>query len=262
MANINKITNKLNKEAKQVIESVAIEKISYCEEKVLKHYIEMLQPLQQVVDLLYAQLEKDTFTKLNRESFNEMIRKNFDVKLASVLVDYKTNCKEFVLKIGREVNNDKELYNFLDRYTTELIHHGASKRRVEMEIMKIQHTFNRRLLTLLNEGFSDNLDKEIVNYAEYLMDSIEYFAENYTIDETTAFIEEEVFEVNEWEKRKITDRTELEEMAIANGFKLKRINGSHHIYENAEGKVTVIPFHSTDIGIGLSCAIQKQILLG
>ena len=60
--------------------------------------------------------------------------------------------------------------------------------------------------------------------------------------------------------KKITDRKELEQLARNNGFELKRQTGSHRIYENENGKVTVIASHSYDIGKGMSHEIQKQIL--
>lgn len=60
--------------------------------------------------------------------------------------------------------------------------------------------------------------------------------------------------------KKITDRKELEQLARNNGFELKRQTGSHRIYENENGKVTVIADHTYDIGKGMSHKIQKQIL--
>lgn len=59
---------------------------------------------------------------------------------------------------------------------------------------------------------------------------------------------------------KITDRKELEQLAMDNGFEFKRQTGSHRIYENENGQVTVIPFHGKDINVGLAYEIQKQIL--
>ena len=66
--------------------------------------------------------------------------------------------------------------------------------------------------------------------------------------------------VNKVEYHKITDRKELMELAKNNGFELVRVCGSHHIYRDTNGKITVIPLHTTDIGKGLSHNIQKQIL--
>jgi len=43
------------------------------------------------------------------------------------------------------------------------------------------------------------------------------------------------------------------------GFLLKRINGSHHIFQHPiSKKITVVPFHSKDLPIGTLKAIFKQ----
>lgn len=60
--------------------------------------------------------------------------------------------------------------------------------------------------------------------------------------------------------KKITDREQLQQLARNNGFEFKSQKGSHRKYEDANGKVVVVPIHSCDIGKGLSHEIQKQIL--
>lgn len=59
--------------------------------------------------------------------------------------------------------------------------------------------------------------------------------------------------------RVITNRNELRDLVIRNGYKFKSQNGSHRKYENAEGQIVIIPIHAYDIGKGLSCKIQKEI---
>ncbi len=42
-------------------------------------------------------------------------------------------------------------------------------------------------------------------------------------------------------------------------FVLKRINGSHHYYHNAQnGKITIVPLHVKDLAKGTLHAILKQ----
>jgi predicted RNA binding protein YcfA (HicA-like mRNA interferase family) len=52
---------------------------------------------------------------------------------------------------------------------------------------------------------------------------------------------------------------ELFAIAKEKGFRLDRVNGSHHIFEK-DGVVVPIPFHGgKDIKIGLANAILKQL---
>ena len=60
--------------------------------------------------------------------------------------------------------------------------------------------------------------------------------------------------------KKITNREQLQQLARNNGYEFKSQKGSHRKYEDANGKVVVVPIHSCNIGKGLSHEIQKQIL--
>ncbi|MCL2519908.1 MAG: type II toxin-antitoxin system HicA family toxin [Spirochaetaceae bacterium] len=43
------------------------------------------------------------------------------------------------------------------------------------------------------------------------------------------------------------------------GFKLVRINGSHHVMQHSDGRGTVVPIHGKDeLGKGLKNSILKQ----
>ena len=59
----------------------------------------------------------------------------------------------------------------------------------------------------------------------------------------------------------IASAKQLEELAIENGYHFKSQNGSHKKYENEKSKkCVIIPTHTKDLGVGISFAIQKQIL--
>jgi predicted RNA binding protein YcfA (HicA-like mRNA interferase family) len=63
------------------------------------------------------------------------------------------------------------------------------------------------------------------------------------------------------EKRmlRITSRKELEELVSGNGFEFKRQSGSHRIYANEDGNITIIPQHGKTVSSGVGYAVQKQI---
>lgn len=52
---------------------------------------------------------------------------------------------------------------------------------------------------------------------------------------------------------------ELIRILESNGFVLKRIRGSHHVFTNkTSGKITVVPVHKGDLPRGTLHAILKQ----
>ena len=258
MANVNGIINKANKKARVALETEVIRVVEIVEEGVLEHYFGLLEPLQQGLDILYNELEKPNFTKIPRKEFDELVYENFQTRLGWAMVSYSNDSHDLTLKIGREQQAD-EFLDFMQQYKTDLLKQGVKPKRVGMEARKILYTMSCRLVTMLN-SFGDNINKQFSGYCEYLLDSINFYRDNYTVDVNAPKIEDIEVEIEQEGYVKITDRHELEELALANGFRLKRINGSHHIYENEDGRVTVIPMHSYDIGLGLSRAIQKQIL--
>ena len=256
--NINKTVKEANVRAKVALETEVIKTVEVIEQKVMEHYFKILEPLQQGLDILYNELEKPNFTKIPRKEFDELVYENFQTRLGWAMVSYSNDSHDLALKIGREQQAD-EFLDFMRQYKADLLKQGVKPKRVGMEVRKILYTMSCRLVTMLN-SFGDNINKQFSGYCEYLLDSINFYRDNYTVDVDAPKIEDIEVEIEREGYEKITDRHELEELALANGFRLKRITGSHHVYENAEGKVTVIPMHSTDIGLGLSHAIQKQIL--
>ena len=256
--NINKLVNRMNVKARQMVEEEALYCISRTEEEVMTYYLTKLDNIQEVIDTLYSSLEKEDFVKHDRATFIVVESMLLD-KIIEALNDYNENSNSYVLSVGRKASYESTIFeDFMIEYCTTLLSRGVDIERIRLEDKKIKHTLSKRYVELLN-SLADNMNRLFYGYVLYLQESLKYFREHFTIDVDAPKDEIEVEEV-EQEYVKITDRHELEELALANGFKLKRTTGSHYIYENTEGKVTVIPMHSYDIGLGLSRAIQKQIL--
>jgi predicted RNA binding protein YcfA (HicA-like mRNA interferase family) len=88
------------------------------------------------------------------------------------------------------------------------------------------------------------------------------FMDKYVVDENEEIVEiVEIVETKDIEVHimKVTDRKELIDLALDNGYVFKSQKGSHMKFENEDGKVVIVPMHNGDCGIGLSYAIQKQI---
>ena len=55
------------------------------------------------------------------------------------------------------------------------------------------------------------------------------------------------------------NRKQLFDMAKQEGYTLKRCKGSHYIYENEEGMILVIPFHSHEVTTGMIRRVERDI---
>ena len=55
------------------------------------------------------------------------------------------------------------------------------------------------------------------------------------------------------------NRKQLFDMAKQEGYTLKRTKGSHYIYENEEGMILVIPFHSHEVTTGMIRRVERDI---
>lgn len=55
------------------------------------------------------------------------------------------------------------------------------------------------------------------------------------------------------------NRNRMFDLAKENGYERKRVNGSHYVYQNEDGKILVIPFHSHEVTTGMIRKIERDI---
>lgn len=256
--NVNKIVNKMNKQAMKVIEDEVVKTIGYVEEEVLTYYLEQLAPLYQAMNILYEGLEKENFTKFNRKDFEEIVEETFNVKITMVMKDYLNNSTDMALNIGKEQYSE-EFGEYMRQYHDYLYKQGVSKKRIHMEGRKLQYTMSRRFVVMLN-SLADNMNKEFIGCCEYLLNSMEFFKQHYTINVDTPKIEDIEIEVEREGYEKIANIKDMIDYVESHGYVFKRQNGtSHRIYENAEGKIVVVPVHGKTFNVGLGYTIQREI---
>ena len=255
MANVNGIINKANKKARVALETEVIRVVEIVEEGVLEHYFGLLEPLQQGLDILYNELEKPNFTKIPRKEFDELVYENFQTKLGWVMINYSNNAHDLTLKIGREQQAD-EFLDFMQQYKADLLKQGVKPKRIDMEARKILYTMSCRLVTMLN-SFGDNINKQFSGYCEYLLDSINFYRDNYTVDVNAPKIEDIEVEI-EREYEKITDISSMIDLLTREGYTQVRINGSHHIFSYGTHSVP-LPIHNKEMNKHLAYGIQKQV---
>lgn len=56
------------------------------------------------------------------------------------------------------------------------------------------------------------------------------------------------------------NRNKMFDLAKKEGYTLKRTKGSHYIYENEDGNILVIPFHSGEVTTGMIKKVEKDIM--
>ena len=131
--------------------------------------------------------------------------------------------------------------------------------KVQIAYKQLQYTCNeefKRYWRMAIKQLVDDVNEKFL-YTQSLM--LQQLQRIQVVEHEVEVVSEEE-DVTVVKYKKITDRKELEQLARNNGFELKRQTGSHRIYENENGKVTVIADHTYDIGKGMSHKIQKQIL--
>ena len=256
MANVNKIINRANERAMKVIEDEVVKTIGYVEEEVLTYYLEQLAPLYQAMNILYEGLEKENFTKFNRKDFEEIVEETFNVKITMVMKDYLNNSTDMALNIGKEQYSE-EFGEYMRQYHDYLYKQGVSKKRIHMEGRKLQYTMSRRFVVMLN-SLADNMNKEFIGCCEYLLNSMEFFKQHYTIDVNAPKIENIEVEIEREGYEKITNIRDMIELLLNEGYTLTRVSGSHHIYSNGTHSVP-LPIHGKDLNRYLAYGIQKQI---
>lgn len=254
--NINGIVNKANERAMKVIEDEVVKTVGYVEEEVLTYYLEQLAPLYQAMNILYEGLEKENFTKFNRKDFEEIVEETFNVKITMVMKDYLNNSTDMALNIGKEQYSE-EFGEYMRQYHNYLYKQGVSKKRIHMEGRKLQYTMSRRFVVMLN-SLADNMNKEFIGCCEYLLNSMEFFKQHYTINVDTPKIEDIEIEVEREGYIKITDVRDMIELLLNEGYTLTRVSGSHHIYSNGTHSVP-LPIHNKEMNKHLAYGIQKQV---
>ena len=133
--------------------------------------------------------------------------------------------------------------------------------KVQIAYKQLQYTCNeefKRYWRMSIKQLVDDVNEQFI-YAQSLMlqklQSIKVVVQEHEVEVVSQ--EEDITVVK---FKKITDREQLQQLARNNGFEFKSQKGSHRKYEDANGKVVVVPIHNCDIGKGLSHEIQKQIL--
>ena len=185
----------------------------------MNYYFSKLNSIQQAIDTLYSSLEREDFVKHDRATFIAIENMLLD-KIIEVLNDYNENSNSYVVSVGRKARYESTIFeNFKIEYCTTLLSRGVDIERIRLEDKKIKHTLAKRYVELLN-SLADSMNKQFYGYILYLQESLKYFREHFTIDVNIPKQQDIEVEIEREVYAKITDRHELEELALANGVRL------------------------------------------
>lgn len=257
--NVNKEVNKMNKKARQAIEEEALYCIARTEEEVMSYYFNKLNSIQQAIDTLYSSLEKEDFVKHDLASFIAVENMLLD-KIIETLNDYNENSNSYVLNVGRKMSYESTIFeDFMIEYCTTLLSRGVDIERIRLEDKKIKHTLAKRYVELLN-SLADSMNKQFYGYILYLQDALKFYREHYTVCVNAPKDIEIEIEIEQEGYMKIANIKDMIDYVESHGYVFKRQNGtSHRIYENADGKIVVVPVHGKTFNVGLGYAIQREI---
>lgn len=189
------------------------------------------------------------------ESVEDLKKPEFNDLMVGILKAHKDNIMESV----------KEAYEFSQKAPFIIINRCLSLSRPgkkDFHLLKKRASLTHKAIVAqidyflkeTIENFNDNME----DYLDSLVDSFEFLDRLNESDD----IEEEIDLTEDACKKhkiqKIYNYEDMGKLALLNGYKYKRSNGSHDVYEHSEtNKIIVIPAHS--LGLGLSIKIQKQI---
>ena len=203
---------------------------------------------------LYAEIESERSAYFYEYyCLTEQYKPKLNLRFNKIMAIAEKYCKtEKSLKsLKRRIDYDKEHYwNFQFKSIDEFIY----------EINKKIDVLCSDTLILI-----EDILKEVANVNKFYKEAdgeITIIEKNITSeihDKSKLFVKEKIQnKIIENRLRKIHDYKEMEQLAIKNGYYLKRSRGSHRTYENEiTNKTVTIP--ANKLGTGLSIKLQKDI---
>ena len=251
--NVNREINKLQKKISQEIEDMVLRNLDEINMQVYDYYNPILKQMQEIIDAVYGTIYMDIETYEQYSSRFVEVSKPF------------TERDDYMLKITEEVvrRNKTILTEALNKLVTYLQRLPITEQRIKLEHKKCRNTAVAKMTRFLNINYKE-INRELKGIVDYCYDSlIEYGKSSRVIDDIN--IIEEVVEI-EIENEdigliKITELDKMIDFVESYGYVRVRQCGSHAIYRNKDGRITVVPIHSNNkIDKGLAYSIQKQIL--
>ena len=250
--NINKKIKQVHKELDVYLEELILQDCESIGNLYFKQYQQAIDGIQQIIDELY------THVKMDDKQYEEYVYKFVDI----VEEVRGTNRIEFINNTLNTVNREHNarymdlIFNFLLK---KLANIGVDRNRVSIEIQKANYRFIKNLKRFHDMKIQE-VEQELIGVVMFAQECLLAYGRK----RVDGFYDEEEIEVNlevvdNNKLIKITELDEIIEFVESYGYKKVRQCGSHAIYKNNGGNITVIPVHDKTINKELAYGIQKQV---
>jgi predicted RNA binding protein YcfA (HicA-like mRNA interferase family) len=249
--NINARINKIQKQLKVEVETLVLKNIEDFNASAYEFYTPILNDMQNIVNEVYshAYIQEDMFEVYAQR----LIRYSVPLRPEN-RDDILLQLTEIALKNNRQI-----LVKILDKLFDQLCELPIQQHRFKLEYKKLQNTAVAIQTRFFNMNYAE-LNKELNAIVEYYHDSLIAYANTTRVIQKIEEIEVVDLEVaNNNRLIKITELHDIIEFVESYGYKKVRQCGSHAIYKNNGGNITVIPVHDKTISKELAYGIQKQI---
>ena len=253
--NINKEINKLHKELDRVLDEMIITDLDKIADMYFKKYQPVMEEIQSIVDECYS------FTKMEEKQYSILVEKYAEIGFAN----NGDNRVDEINMIVDEINKQyrKTYVPVIKEYIIKpLTQMGIDAKRIAKECRRAEFRLTKQL-DRLKKIQVDEIDHEFVSVIFFARDSlINYGHQGRVIwDDEVENVEVETELDEVYDLIKITSLNEMIDFVESYGYVRVRQTGSHAIYTDKDGNMTVIPIHSNNkIDKGLAYSIQKQIL--
>lgn len=251
--NVNKEINKLQKKISQEIEDMVLRNLDEINAQVYDYYNPILKQMQEIIDEVYSTIH------MNIETYEQ-----YSSRFVEVSKPF-TERDDYMLSITEEVvrRNKTILTEALNKLVTYLQRLPITEQRIKLEYKKCRNTAVAKMTRFLNINYKE-INREFNGIIEYCHDSlIDYGKSSRVVVDINVI--EEVIEIEVENEDigliKITELDKMIDFVESYGYSRVRQCGSHSIYKNKKGYITVIPIHSGNkIDKGLAYSIQKEVL--
>ena len=251
MCNINKRVNNIQKKLLKEVEELVLLNLEELNVKAHEYYEPILEQMQNIVMEVYST------TYMDVDRFEQ-----YSLKLVELSKPLQQR-DDILLQFTEQVikNNKQILRNILVKLHNELCELPIPQHRFKLEHKKLQNTAIATQTRFLNDNYKE-LCAELNAIAEYCYNSLIAYSDNKRVIEQVEQIEQikvQLEVVNNNRCIRTDTVQDIVNLAVKNGFKLVRVNGSHHVFKHNNGNIVVIPIHGKTINVGLAYEIQKQI---
>lgn len=250
--NINKRVNQIERKVSQKIDEMTLKNLEDLNVKIYEYFTPYADRMNEILMEVYS------YQYMSIEQFED-----YTIKINEQLEPFiKDTRDDILLKFSEEVvrKNKIMLSEAMEEMLNEFYKIGISYHRAVLEHKKIFNSAVSRMQRYLNLNYNEvcNDLKEICRFS---IDSMLDYNNTRVIKEEEVEIEIEVINYEESNQYiKMTELDEVIDFVVSHGYKKERQCGSHAIYKNEAGNITVIPIHSGNkINKGLAYEIQKQI---